>query len=95
MCVGGQGGELLAEVTKQGRSEGGNGKVVMPLQSEEFSSIKNLAEIRSLFCFKITALIILDCQGSILPPLRAQKSAGLFYKPGVSVPVRSFTYVYF
>lgn len=52
LCVGGQGGELLAEGTKQGRSKGGNRKVVRPLQSEEFSWSKNPAEIRSLFSLK-------------------------------------------
>lgn len=39
-CAGGRGGELLAEGAKQGRSEGGNRKIVMPLQSEEFSWAK-------------------------------------------------------
>lgn len=39
-CAGGQGGELLAWGTKQGGSEGGARKVVMPLQSVEFSWVK-------------------------------------------------------
>lgn len=52
LCVGGQGGELLAEGNKQGRSKGGNRKVVRPLQSEEFSWSKNPAQIHSQFYFK-------------------------------------------
>jgi len=84
LCVGGQGGELLAEGTKQGRSEVGNRKVVIPSQWEEFSWVKNPSEIHSVFYLKNTALIILDWQGSILPPLKALKSVGWFYKPGVS-----------
>lgn len=52
LCVGGQGGEPLAEGTERGRSEGGNRKVVMPLKSEEFSWVKNPAEIHSLFYLK-------------------------------------------
>lgn len=40
LCVGGQGGELLPEATKQGRSEGGNRKVVMHYNQKSFLGLK-------------------------------------------------------
>lgn len=48
LCAGGQGVELLAGGTKQGRSKGGTRKVVMPLQSEEFSRVK--IQLKHILC---------------------------------------------
>lgn len=90
MCVGGQRGELLAEGTKQGRSEGGNRKMVMPLQSEEFSWAKT--QLKYILCSLLKKPGLNNPGLPGINPASAEGTVGRFYKPGDSaLPDRSHT----